>query len=170
MRLFRQLGTWGTTLLLAPIFWIIACIIGRALAQNAYDHQITASTRRFRLPELPVTAGSSAEGLPVQDRHALIELKKYIRIWSLEPGACDEFPDASRFPWSWNPLNGSATIMRLKQKQAFLTSQHHHVFRQWIADHQWRYVIQPDPEAALGGRRFYADVQDHSIQKAWEWK
>ena len=162
--IFRQLGSCGTAIVFVPILWIAACFLGRALAQNGYDHQITAQTRSFRLTESAV----QPDGAVVEDRLALAELQKYVRIWRLEPGACAEFPIASRFPWSWNPLHGSATMMRLKQKQSFLQSQHHNVRRQAVGKGHFRFFIQPDKEAALGGRRFILDVQGDSIQKAWE--
>ncbi len=166
MKIFRQLGSCGTAIVFLPLLWIAACFLGRALAQSGYDHQITAQTRGFRLADLAI----QSDGPVVEDRLALTELKKYLRIWSLEPGACAEFPNASRFPWSWNPLHGSATMIRLKQKQSFLQSQHHEVYRQSLGKGHVRYFIQPDKEAALGGRRFSLDVQGNSIQKAWEWK
>jgi len=166
MKIFRQLGSCGTELVFIPLFWIAACFLGRILAQNGYDNQITPGTRAYRLAEIQV----QADGTVVEDRLALAELKKYVKVWSLEPGACAEFPNASRFPWSWNPLHGSATMVRLKQKQSFLQSQHHLVFRQTLGKEHFRYFIQPDKEAALGGRRFSLDVQDGSIQKAWELK
>ena len=166
MKIFRQLGSCGTATVFLPLLWIAACFLGRALAQNGYVHQITTQTRNYRLAERIVPV----DGAIVEDRLAMAELKKYLRVWSLEPGACAEFPIASRFPWSWNPLNGSATMMRLKQKQSFLQSQHHLVYRQFVGRGHFRYFIQPDKEAALGGRRFSLDVQDDSIQKAWELK
>ena len=166
MKIFRQLGSCGTAILFVPVLWIAACFLSRALAQSAYNNQITAQTRAFRLADIPV----QPEGAVVEDRLALAELQKYVRIWSLEPGACAEFPEAARFPWSWNPLYGSATIMRLKQKQSFLQSQHHEVHRQALGPGHYRFFIQPDKEAALGGRRFSLDVQGGSLQKAWEWK
>ncbi len=166
MKLFRQLGSCGTAIVFLPLLWIAACFLGRALAQSAYDSQITTQTRTFRLAENAVQPG----GAIVEDRLALAELQKYVRVWSLEPGACAGFPDAERVPWSWNPLHGSATMMRLKQKQSFLQSQHHEVRRQASGNGQFRYFIHPDQEAALGGRRFSLDVQGDSIQKAWEWK
>jgi hypothetical protein len=166
MKIFRQLGSCGTEIVLLPLFCIAACFLGRTLAQSAYDHQITPQTRTYRLVEGAVQPG----GTVVEDRLALAELQKYLRIWSLEPGACAEFPDASRFPWSWNPLHGSATMLRLKQKQSFLQSQHHGVHRQSLGRGHSRYFIQPDKEAALGGRRFSLDVQGGTVQKAWEWK
>jgi len=161
MKIFRQLGSCGTEVVLLPLFWIAACFLGRMLAQNAYDHQITAQTRAYRLVELPILQ----EGAEVDDRLALAELQKYVRVWSLEPGACAEFPSAARFPWSWNPLFGSAAMMRLKQKQSFLQSQHHEVHRQSLGPEHFRFYIQPDKEAALGGRRFAVDVQGGSIKK-----
>lgn len=166
MRIFRQLGSCGTAVVVIPLLWILACFLGRALAQNAYDHEISAGTRAFRLPELSV----SHQGRPVEDPLALAELRKYVRVWSLEPGACKEFPDATRFPWSWNPLFGSATIMRLNQKQAFLASQHHEVYRERIEKNHWRWFIHPDRAAALGGRRFSVDVRGNNVAQAWEWK
>lgn len=166
MKVFRQLGSCGTAIVFLPLLWIAACFLGRALAQNGYDHQITAQTRSFRLVEFAVPQG----GTVVEDRLALAELQKYLRVWRLEPGACAEFPNSARFPWSWNPLRGSATMMRLKQKQSFLQSQHHEVHRQSLGKGRYRYFIQPDKEAALGGRRFGLEVLGDSIQKAWEWK
>lgn len=166
MRIFRQLGSCGTTVVLVPILWIAGCFLGRALAQSSYDRGITSVTRTFRLPELTVPPG----GTLVEDRLALAELRKYVRVWSLEPGACAAFPDASRFPWSWNPLYGSATMMRLNQKQAFLLSQHHEVYRQHLEKNHWRWFIHPDKEAALGGRRFCVDVQDDSVRQVQELK
>lgn len=166
MKIFRQLGSCGTEIVLLPLFWVAACFLGRLLAQSAYDRQITAQTRTFRVQESPVQCG----GVAVEDRLALAELQKYLRIWRLEPGASAEFPEAPRFPWSWNPLNGSATMMRLKQKQSFLQSQHHEVRRQSTGNGHFRYFIQPDKEAALGGRRFCLDVLGDSIQQARELK
>ena len=166
MKILRQLGSCGTAVVFVPLLWVGACFLGRALAQNGYDHQITTQTRTFRLAEAAVQPA----GAVVEDRLALAELQKYIRIWNLEPGACAEFPDASRFPWSWNPLHGSATMMRLKQKQSFLQTQRHEVHRQSAGQGHSRYFIKPDQEAALGGRSFSLDVQGDSIQKAWERK
>lgn len=166
MKLFRQLGSCGTAAVFLPLLWVAACFLGRLLAQSAYEHRTTAQTRVFRVPDLPV----QTEGAVVEDRLALAELRKYFRIWSLEPGACAEFPDAARVPWSWNPLHGTATMLRLEQKQSFLQSQHHEVHRQSLGNGHFRYFIHPDKEAALGGRRFSLDVKGDSIQKAWELK
>ncbi len=166
MKIFRQLGSCGTVIVFVPIAWVAACFLGRAMAQSAYDHQITPATRNFRLDNSAI----SPEGSVVKDRLALTELRKYVRVWSLEPGACKEFPDAARWPWSWNPLFGSAAMMRLKQKQAFLSSQHHEVHRQSLGPGHWRFSIQPDREAALGGRRFSVEVRGASVVRAWEWK
>ncbi len=166
MKIFRQLGSCGSIFVFTPILWTAACFLGRALAQSAYDHQITPATRAYRLTELAI----ASDGAPVQDRHVRAELQKYVRVWSLEPGACLDFPDAARWPWSWNPLAGSAGMLRLKQKQAFLATQHHEVYRQRQGPDSWRYYFQPDREAALGGRRFSVEVQGGSVRKAWEWK
>ncbi|MBL0209798.1 MAG: hypothetical protein IPQ13_02625 [Holophagaceae bacterium] len=166
MKIFRQLGSCGTAIVFLPLAWIAACFLGRALAQSGYERQITGQSRAFRMPEAAVPGG----GTVVEDPLALAELQKYLRIWNLEPGACPAFPDASRMPWSWNPLHGSATMMRLQQKQSFLQSQHHEVRRQSTGNGQFRYFIQPDKEAALGGRRFSLDVRGDSIQQARELK
>lgn len=158
MRLFRQLGTWGTAAALAPILWLLACVAARALAQHAYDHTISARTKAFRVPAGPRVQGG-ASGRTLADPMALAEVRKYVQIWALEPGACAAFPDVARFPWCWNPFRPSALVMRLKQKQAFLQTQHHELERLDLGDGRHRYFLAPDPGAALGGRRFFAETK-----------
>ena len=119
----------------------------------------TPWTRQHRVETGAVKGG----GMPVKDRRVIAELEKYVRVWSLEPGACTEFPDAARFPFSFNPFKPWALVVRLKQKQAFLLSQHHTVRRQSDA-----WYIAPDPLAALGGRRFRVEAAGGDVRRAWE--
>ncbi len=159
MRLFRQLGTWGSALVFTPILWILACVAARALAQHAYEANITPWTRQHRVKAGPIPAGGS----PVTDGRVLTELSKYVRVWSLEVGACEAFPDARRVPFSFNPFHPSALMMRLKQKQAFLLMQKHVVLREGQA-----WYLAPDPQAALGGRRFRLETRGAELMKAYE--
>lgn len=171
MKVLRQLGSCGTALLLGPLLWVGACFTARALAQSGY-RQIRPETRAYRVPEAPV----SVDGTPVTDPSTLTELKKYVQIWYLEPGACLEFPDPDRWPWSWNPFHASALMLRLKQKQSFLEGHRHIVFHQSIGmartfpPFEHRYYMRPDPKAALGGRRFIVETKDDEIVRAWELK
>lgn len=159
MKVFRQLGSCGSLLVFGPLLWLGACWGSRAMSQHAYDAQITPITRTHRVPAGAVPGG----GTPVRDRRVLAELEKYVRIWSLEPGACADFPDAARFPFSFNPFRPKALFVRLKQKQAFLLSQHHRILRQGEA-----WLIEPDPLAALGGRRFRVQAKGTGLRQAWE--
>lgn len=145
MRPFRQLGTWGTALVTAPLFWLGACVAARALAQHSYDTTLTPWTKTRRVARGPIPPG----GTPVKDPRVLTELGKYLEVWSLEPGACAAFPDPARVPFSLNPFRPSALMLRLRQKQAFLLMQKHLVLREGSS---WYFA--PDPQAALGGRRF----------------
>ena len=164
MKLFRQLGTCGTALLVAPILWIGACFAARGLGQQGY-RQITEATRGYRVPRIPI----GPAGDPVSDPHTLVELRKYVQVWELEPGACAAFPQRDRWPWSWNPFHASALMLRLKQKQSFLQDQRHLVLR-WERDGVRSYLLTPDPGAALGGRSFRVEVRDGELAKAWELK
>jgi hypothetical protein len=159
VRLFRQLGTWGTALVFAPILWILACVGARALAQHAYEANITPWTRRHRIASGPIPPGGS----PVTDRRVLTELSKYVQVWSLEVGASPAFPDAARVPFSFNPFAPSALMLRLKQKQAFLLMQKHVVLRDGAT-----WYLAPDGQAALGGRRFRLEVRGSELLKAFE--
>ena len=165
MKATRQLGTWGTALVLAPLVWLGACFAAWAAAQAGFQ-KIAPSTRSFRVPQGPIPQG----GVPVTDPLALTELKKYAAIWELEPGACPQFPTRNAWPWRWNPLSSSADLMRLRQKQSFLEAQHHQVFRQQGEDGSRIYYLTPDPKAALGGRRFRLEIRDGQLLKAWELK
>lgn len=169
MRLVRQLGTWGTAVVLAPILWLLSCALARGLAQHAYDTHIMAMTRTFRPSEGAQVQGlSAAAGTVVRDPLVLTEVQKYLRVWSLEPGACAAFPEAARFPWCWNPFRASALIMRLKQKQAFLLTQRHEVQRTGSPWGRSFYFLAPDPQAALGGRRFLVEAQGDRALKVIE--
>ena len=165
MNATRQLGTWGTALLLAPIIWIGACFAAWAAAQSGYQ-KIAPATRSYRVPQGPVLPG----GTLVTDPLALTELKKYVAIWELEPGACARFPDRDAWPWRWNPLSSSGDLLRLRQKQSFLMAQHHRVFRQQREDGTRLYALTPDPAAALGGRHFRMLVRHGDLIQAWELK
>ncbi len=165
MKLFRQLGTWGSALALAPLLWLGADFLAWAMAQSGYQ-RIAPITRAFRVPLGPVPSG----GTPVTDPLTLTELKKYAAIWELEPGACARFPDRDAWPWRWNPLSSSGDLLRLRQKQAFLESQHHRVARQQQADGSRLYALTPDPGAALGGRSFRMRVKNGELIEAWEQK
>lgn len=159
MRLFRQLGTWGSALAFAPLLWLLGCVGARALGQHAYETNITPWTRKHRIPSGPIPAG----GAPITDRRVLTELSKYVQVWSLEVGACPAFPDPERVPFSFNPFAPSALMLRLKQKQAFLMMQKHTVLRDGSA-----WYLAPDSQAALGGRRFRLEVQGPTLLKAFE--
>ncbi|HET8901033.1 MAG TPA: hypothetical protein VFM84_03755 [Holophagaceae bacterium] len=165
MRATRQLGTWGTALALAPLLWIGACFAAWGAAQSGYQ-RIEPAARSYRVPEGPVPQG----GVPVTDPLALTELKKYAAIWELEPGACARFPDRNAWPWRWNPLSSSGDLLRLRQKQSFLQTQHHLVFRQQQPDGSRLYALRPDPGAALGGRSFRLQVKNGELVQAWELK
>lgn len=164
MRLFRQLGTCGSMALMGPLLWLAGCAFARGLAQKGYI-QIRPATRAYRVPDGAIPAG----GEPTSDPLTLTELRKYIRVWELEPGACADFPDAERWPWSWNPFHASAVMLRLKQKQAFL-GDHHGVLRQELGGGRRLYYLAPDPLAALGGRRFRVEEMDGEVLRAWELK
>lgn len=159
MKVFRQLGSCGSILVFGPLLWLAACWGSRALSQHAYDGQITPITRTHRVASGAIPAG----GTPVKDRRVLAELEKYILVWSLQPGAHSDFPDASRFPFSLNLFKSKALFIRLKQKQAFLLSQHHVVRRQGDV-----WYLEPDPQAALGGRRFRVEAKGGRVLGAWE--
>lgn len=163
MRATRQLGTWGTALLLAPLLWLGADFLAWAMAQAGY-RGIPPMVRAYRVPQGPVPDG----GAPVTDPLALTELKKYAAVWELEPGACARFPERDAWPWRWNPLASSGDLLRLRQKQSFLLTQHHQVFRQQRPDGTRLYALAPDPAAALGGRRFRLVVKDGELIQAWE--
>ena len=165
MKATRQLGTWGTALLLAPLVWIGACFAAWGAAQSGYQ-KITPATRSYRVPQGPVPGG----GVPVTDPLALTELKKYAAIWELEPGACPRFPDRDAWPWRWNPFSSSGDLLRLRQKQAFLETGHPIVFRQPGGDGSRLYALTPDPGAALGGRHFRMRVKNGELVQAWELK
>ncbi len=165
MKATRQLGTCGTALVLAPLLWVGACFGAWAAAQSGYQ-KIMPPTRAYRVPPGPVPPG----GMPVTDSLALTELRKYAAIWELEPGACARFPDRNAWPWHWNPLASSGDLLRLRQKQSFLETQHHLVFRQPVADGSRLYALTPDVGAALGGRHFRMAVKDGQLLQAWEWK
>lgn len=169
MNLTRQLGTCGMILVLGPLLWIGACFAAVGLAQGAYRSQIVPKTRAFRLAEGPHVADAPAQApRPLKDPRVLTELEKYVRVWALEPGACAEFPKADHLPFSWNPFRASALMMRLKQKQAFLMMQKHAVERREVAPGRFRYYFAPDPQAALGGRRFLVDTEGLDIRTAAE--
>ncbi|HJV91078.1 MAG TPA: hypothetical protein VJ623_12295 [Holophagaceae bacterium] len=159
MRLFRQLGTWGSALVFGPLLWLLACVAARSLAQQSFDTNITPWTRAHRVKVGPIPGG----GTPVTDRRVLTELSKYLQVWSLEVGACPAFPEATRVPFSFNPFHPSALMLRLKQKQAFLLMQKHVVFRE---GQTW--YLAPDPEAALGGRRFRLETCGPELLRAYE--
>ena len=169
MRLFRQLGTWGTTVALTPLAWLLACAMARALAQKSYHTSILPLTRAYRVPGGPqVDSPALPEGKAVSDPRVLTELQKYLQVWALEPGASGVFTDAGRFPWCWNPFRPSAIILRLKQKQAFLLTQHHEVQRRDLGGGRAFYYLVPDPQAALGGRRFRLQVRGEDVLRAVE--
>ncbi len=165
MKLFRQLGTWGSALALAPLVWILACFLAWGMAQSGYQ-RIVPLVRVYRVPLGPIPDG----GTPVTDPLTLTELRKYAEVWELEPGACARFPERDAWPWRWNPLSSSADLLRLRQKQAFLQSQHHLVFRQVQSDGTRLYALTPAPGAALGGRHFRMRVKDGALLEAWELK
>ena len=165
MRATRQLGTWGTALVAAPLLWLGADFLAWGMAQSGYQ-RIPAAVRAYRVPAGPVPAG----GDPVSDPLTLTELRKYAAVWELEPGACARFPDRDAWPWRWSPFSSSGDLLRLRQKQAFLTAQHHLVLRQQQPDGTRLYSLQPDPGAALGGRAFRLRVKDGALLQAWELK
>lgn len=167
MRLFRQLGTWGTAAALAPLLWLLACASARSLAQHAYDTSLSTRTKAFRAQAGPRVKGG-AEGRILADPMALTEVQKYVHVWALEPGACSAFPDAARFPWCWNPFRPSALLLRLKQKQAFLWTQRHEVERLDLGGDRTLYYLAPDPRAALGGRRFFAETDEGKVLRVVE--
>lgn len=158
IRVFRQLGTWGTAVVLAPLLWLGACVAARALAQHSYDTTLSTWAKTRRVPFGPIPSG----GTEVRDPRVLTELGKYLEVWSLEPGACAAFPDGARVPFTLNPFRPSALMLRLKQKQAFLLSQHHTVLRDGTT-----WYVAPDAQAALGGRRFRLEVSGDRF-KAYE--
>jgi hypothetical protein len=159
VKVLRQLGTCGSLLVFGPLLWLGACWASRALSQHAYDAQITPWTRQHRVATAAIPGG----GTPVTDRRVRAELGKYLKIWSLEPGACAAFPDAARFPFSLNPFQPKAQFMRLRQKQAFLLGRGHTVQRQGDA---WYFA--PPEGAALGGRRFRVEADGGALRAAWE--
>lgn len=165
MRLFRQLGTCGTAALLAPILWAGLCLGARTLGQHAYETNVTPWTRAHRVgtgPELDLPF----QGRP-PDPRVRTELSKYLKVWSLEPGACAAFPNGARLPFSWNPLRASALMVRLKQKQAFLMTQRHRVLRRSEGTGE-RWYLAPDAGAALGGRRFLLRARGEELLDAVE--
>ncbi len=164
MRAFRQLGSCGTALLLGPLLWTGACVAARFMAQSGYT-QIEAVTRNYRVVEVPIVPS----GEPVTEQLALTELRKYVQVWELEPGACPAFPQRDRWPWSWNPFHASALMLRLKQKQSFLKEQRHLVMR-FQRGGLRSYLLAPDAGAALGGRSFRLEVKDGELVMAWELK
>ena len=170
MKIFRQLGTWGSTVALAPLLWLLSCALARTLAQNAFDSNIVPITKAFRAPDGPRVQSTAfpTASRPVTDPMVLAELQKYLHIWSLEPGASPTFPDARRFPWCWNPFRPSALILRLKQKQAFLLPQHHEVERRETGSGRAFYYLLPDPQAALGGRQFQVEAEGARLLRAVE--
>src|SRR5262249_33430225 len=117
MRLVRQLGSCGTLAIFGPLLWLAACAGARALGQHSYDVNITPWTKGYRVAETGVALPMGAAR--VTDPRVRAELDKYAKIWGLEPGACAEFPNAVRLPFSLNPFKASALLLRLKQKQAF---------------------------------------------------
>jgi hypothetical protein len=159
VKVFRQLGTWGSALVFGPLLWLLACVAARALAQHAFEANITPWTRNHRVKVGPIPTG----GTPVTDRRVLTELAKYVQVWSLEVGASVAFPDAARVPFSLNPFHPSALMLRLRQKQAFLLMQKHEVVRDGGS-----WYLAPDPQAALGGRRFRLETHGTRIMKAYE--
>lgn len=165
MKATRQLGTWGTALVAAPLIWLGADFLAWAMAQSGYQ-RIPPMVRSYRVPEGPVPSG----GAPVADPLTLTELGKYAAVWELEPGASSRFPDRDAWPWRWNPLSSSGDLLRLRQKQAFLLTQHHLLFRQQRPDGTRLYALTPDPGAALGGRSFRMVVKDSRLLQAWELK
>ena len=165
MKATRQLGTWGTALLLAPILWLGADFLAWAMAQSGYQ-RIAPNVRAYRVPEGPIPVG----GAPVTDPLTLTELRKYAAVWELEPGACARFPDRDAWPWRWNPLSSSGDLLRLRQKQSFLLTQHHLVVRQRQPDGTCLYGLRPDPGAVLGGRAFRLSVKGGELLQAWELK
>ena len=165
MKATRQLGTWGTAIALAPLIWIGACFAAWAAAQSGYQ-KIPPATRSYRVPAGPVPEG----GTPVTDPLTFTELKKYAAIWELEPGACARFPERDAWPWRWNPLSSSSDLLRLRQKQSFLSTQNHLIFRQQQPDGTRLYALRPDPGAALGGRSFRMVVKSGELIQAWELK
>jgi hypothetical protein len=167
MRLFRQLGSCGTALVLGPLLWAGLCVGFQALGQHAYASNITPWTRTFHVPDGPELDVNLSVARRVDDPRVKTELEKYLKVWSLEPGACAAFPNAERMPFSWNPFHASALMMRLKQKQAFLLMQHH-VVRRRADGALTRYYLAPDPEAALGGRRFVLRAEGQELREAFE--
>ena len=165
MKATRQLGTWGTALLLAPLLWLGADFLAWAMAQSGYQ-RIPPNVRAYRVPEGAIPQG----GAPVTDPLTLTELRKYAAVWELEPGACPRFPQRDAWPWRWNPLSSSGDLLRLRQKQSFLLTQHHLVVRQRQPDGSRLYGLRPDPGAALGGRAFRLSVKDGDLLQAWELK
>lgn len=170
MKIFRQLGTWGTTVALAPVLWLLSCALAQTLAQSAFDANIVPITKAFRAADGPrvQSAAFPLTGRSVTDPRVLTELQKYLQVWSLEPGASATFPDAQRFPWCWNPFRPSALILRLKQKQAFLLTQHHEVERRSIGSGRTLYYLRPDSQAALGGRQFLIEAEGARLMKTVE--
>ncbi|HTL97381.1 MAG TPA: hypothetical protein VL181_01130 [Holophagaceae bacterium] len=165
MKATRQLGTWGTALALAPLIWLGADFLAWGMAQSGYQ-RIAPAVRAYRVPAGPVPQ----EGAPVTDPSTLAELRKYAAVWELEPGACERFPDRDAWPWRWNPLSSSGDLLRLRQKQAFLQTQRHRVFRQPGPGGTRFYALSPDPGAALGGRSFRMTVKNGELLQAWELK
>jgi hypothetical protein len=159
LRVFRQLGTWGSAIVFGPLLWLLACVAARALAQHAFDTNITPWTRQHRIQVGPIPPG----GKPVSDGRVLTELSKYVQVWALEVGACEAFPETTRVPFSFNPFHPSALMMRLKQKQAFLLMQKHVVRRDGTL-----WYLAPDPQAALGGRRFRLETRGADLIRAFE--
>lgn len=170
MSVVRQLGSCGMILAFAPLLWIGGCLVAVGLAQSAYAEQIVPNTRLHRLPDGPLVHNIPRPSVKtlVQDPRVLTELEKYVKVWALQPGACAEFPDADRVPFSWNPFHASALMLRLKQKQAFLMMQKHEVQRCEVTSGRFIYHIAPDPQAALGGRRFRVETEGLAIQEAFE--
>lgn len=168
MRVLRQLGTCGTAVVLGPLLWLLACVVARSLGQHAYEVNITAWTRNHRVAEGAVALPPGAPR--ISDPRVNTELDKYVKVWALEPGACAEFPDAARMPFSLNPFRPSALMLRLKQKQAFLMTQHHGVRRQTGPDGTALYDLRPDPEAALGSRHFVVRAKGDDVLEAYEWR
>lgn len=152
----------------APLFWVGGCLVSVGLAQRAYDDGIVPNTRMYRVANGPRARVAPPRMPGLGDRHVLTELEKYVRVWSLEPGACAEFPDAARFPWSWNPFRASATMLRLKQKQSFLMREKHQVERFEATPGRVVYYLAPDPGAALGGRAFLVETEGQDLLRAWE--
>jgi hypothetical protein len=170
MSIVRQLGSCGMILAFAPLLWVGACLVSVGMAQGSYGQQIVPKTRAFRLadgPQAHPQPRPSVKAL-VRDPRVLTELEKYVKVWSLEPGACAEFPDADRFPFSWNPFRASALMLRLKQKQAFLMMQKHEVQRAPAGPGRFTFYLAPDPQVALGGRRFLVETEAGEVREAFE--